>query len=110
MVRLKNWAFARDMFCSNPDLMREVLRNILKRDMDFSDITTEYIKYVVVAVGCTTTQDGFEASMAIRCAELNRRLVGKSFEEFLSRLDEILDILIERWGREHNVSEMQKYA
>lgn len=110
MVRLKNWAFARDMFCSDPDLMREVLRNILKRDMDFSDITTEDIKDVIVSVGCTMTQDGFEASMTIWCSRLSRRLVGKSFEEFLSRLDEMLDILIERWGREHNVSEMQKYA
>ena len=102
MVRLKNWTFARDMFCSDPALMREVLRNILKRDMSFGDITTEDIEVVVVKVGCTMTQDGFEASMAIWCSRL--------FEEFLSRLDEMLDILIERWGREHNVSEMQKYA
>ncbi len=107
---LKNWAFARDMFCSDPALMREVLRNILKRDMNFSDITTEYIEDVVIRVGCTMTQDGFEASMAIWCSKLSRRLVGKSFEEFLSKLDETLDILIERWGREHDVSEMQKYA
>ena len=75
MVRLKNWAFARDMFCSDPDLMREVLRNILKRDMDFSDITTEDIKDVIVSVGCTMTQDGFEASMTIWCSRLSRRLV-----------------------------------
>lgn len=109
MVRLKNWAFARDVFCSDSALMREILRDILKVDMGFSDITTEYIESVVVKVGCTTTQDGFEASLAIWCAKLNRRLVGKSFEEFLSRLDQMLDILVETWGREHDVSGIQKY-
>lgn len=98
------------MFCSDPALMREVLRNIIKRDMGFEDVTTENIEGIVVKVGCTVTQDGFEASMAIWCSRLSRRLVEKSFEEFLSRLDETLDILIDRWGREHNVSEMQKYA
>ncbi len=109
MSRLKNWAFTRDMFCTNQQIMSEILFQILKVDMLFGEITTDYFPGIMTKCSCAITQDGFEAALTFYCSKLSPNLVGNKFDEFLRKLDESMDILIEKLGRQHNIAGIEEW-
>lgn len=105
--RLKNWMFARDLMCSQPEMIADIISRILRSSpsgegMDISSIEYNNILLMVKSCGRVISQDGLEASLTIWSQTLSVELTGDKFDEFLKRLDDVLGEMVIGIGRNHN--------
>lgn len=102
MARLRNWMFCRDLMCSHPRLTADMISKILKSDMGLTEIEYNEIVRMVNSSGCVMSQTGLEASLTIWRQTLSVNLTDEKFEEFITKLDELLGSMEIKVGMEHN--------
>ena len=105
VYHLRNWEILRDFGRTNPDLVTDVIQDILKNDLQVPVHNPIEIRNIVEACSKAETREGFEGCLNFRREDISIAFreprQSSMFEMFLEKLDKEAEILKKENAENH---------